>query len=97
MAPVDSNGNNGGLAYISDHNFIDASIKSAGSFKVSIHISSVSSPFSETRFLGFGIGQSLAELDALAAAGQNANPADVYIANDGLPTTTGISVFSQWS
>ena len=94
MAAVDTNGNNGGLAYISDHNFIDASIKTAGSFKVSIDISSVSSPASETRFLGFGIGQSLAELDGLASAGQNANPpADVYIAYDGLPTSTGISVF----
>lgn len=92
MDAVDTNGNNGGLAYISDHNFIDASIKSAGTFKVSIDISSVAS-VGDGRYLGFGIGQSLAELDALASAAPTSYPSDVYIGYDNIGATRGIAVF----
>ncbi len=92
MDAVDTNGANGGLAYISDHNFIDASIKTAGTFKVSIDISSVSSS-GESRVLGFGIGQSLAELGALASVSASGYPSDVYIGYDGIGTTQGIAVF----
>jgi hypothetical protein len=92
MDAFNTDGRNGGLAFISDHNFIDAAIKAAGSFKVSIDIASVSSA-GEGRFIGFGIGQSLAELNGLTSASPSAYPSDVFIGYDDIGTARGIGVF----
>lgn len=81
MDSVNADGRNGGLAYISDHNFTDASIKSGGTFTVSVDIVSTSSG-GESRVIGFGGGSSLAELAALTSASPTSNPADVYFIYD---------------
>ncbi len=92
MDPVASNGADGCLAYISDHNFTDASIKTAGSFTVSVDIPTGSSS-GDGRHMGFGIGSSLAELVAVTSASPTANPSDVYFAYDIIGTTKGFRVY----
>ena len=57
-------GANGGLAYINDHNFTDSVISTGGGFSITIDIVSYATGGSG-RWWTIGVGQSLAELDAL--------------------------------
>ena len=57
-------GINGGLAYINDHNFTDLAISTEGGFSITVDIASYSTAGSG-RYWAIGVGQSLAELDAL--------------------------------
>ncbi|MGD7652581.1 MAG: Ig-like domain-containing protein [Verrucomicrobiales bacterium] len=61
-----SDGVNGGLAYINDHNFTDTVISAGGGFSITVDIVSYNTGGSG-RYWGIGVGQSLAELDALTA------------------------------
>lgn len=92
MNAVNTNGNNGGLAYISNHNFTDANIKAAGTFSVSVDITSSSSA-GEGRALGFGVGSSLAELEAVNSASPGNNPSDVYFTYDNVGSALGLRVY----
>ncbi len=88
MDPVPTGGTDGCLAYINDHNFIDASIKTTGSFTVSVDIPSGSSS-GDGRHIGFGIGSSLADLGAVTSASPAANPSDVYFYYDNIGASKG--------
>ena len=59
----DSSGGGGSwaIAYISDHNFVDADIARAGGFSISIDLKAYASAGSG-RYMSVGVGQSLAEL-----------------------------------
>lgn len=57
---------NGGLAYINDHNFVDASIVAGGSFSISVDVVAYATAGSG-RYWGIGVGQTLADLDGLTA------------------------------
>ena len=85
--PTGTNGNDGNLAWV-DSNFIDASIKSAGAFTVSVDIPSGGSS-GDGRHIGFGIGSSLTELGAVTLASPTANPSDVFFYYDNIGTTKG--------
>ncbi len=89
---VGSNGADGGLAYISDHNFNDASIKSAGTFKVSVDIASASSA-GDGRNIGFGVGSSLSELASVTSASAGSSPSDVFFVYDSVGASQGLRVF----
>ena len=73
---------NGGLVYINDHNFTDPIIVSEGGFSISVDINSYNTTGSGRRWW-IGVGQSLAELAALTAAGDasdmSVNPADLLV------------------
>lgn len=92
MDAINTNGANGGFAYLSDHNFIDASIKSAGTFTVSLDLVSTSSG-GDGRVIGFGVGASLAELSAVNSASPNSNPADVFFIYDNIGANRGLRVY----
>ena len=92
MDATGSSGADGGFAYISDHNFTDAGIKSAGTFTVSVDIASTSSS-GDSRVIGFGVGSSLAELAAVSSASPTSNPADVYFIYDNIGAAQGLRVF----
>ena len=65
LAQLDGvDGINGGLAYINDHNFTDPAISTGGGFSITVDIASYSTAGSG-RYWAIGVGQSLAELDAL--------------------------------
>ena len=62
MNGLAGNGAFGGLAYIDNHNFIDAAILAGGGFSISLDISAYSTAGSG-RWMAVGIGQSLTDLE----------------------------------
>jgi hypothetical protein len=74
-----SNGDDGGLVYINDHNFLDAAILSSGGFSASVEIAQYSTAGSN-RPAGLSLGSSLAELDSQSAASGAGSPADLFVA-----------------
>ncbi|MGE9271645.1 MAG: hypothetical protein ACQKBU_12645, partial [Verrucomicrobiales bacterium] len=89
---ADADGSSGGVAYISDHNFVDAQILAAGGFTVSVEIESALSS-GNSRNPGFGIGQSLAEIEALTGANASDSLADVFVGYDNFSSPQGIAVY----
>ncbi len=85
-------GMEGGLAYISDHNFVDVAIKAAGAFTVSVDLNSAESS-GTGRVPGFGVGQSLDDLEGMTGAHPEMGSADVFIGYDRFGATQGIAVY----
>ncbi len=78
-----------GIAYV-NHNFTDALIATNGQFSVSVDLASVTSS-GNTRFSGFGVGNSKAELDAWTSNLPSGSfTSDFFMGYD--PTSAGTAV-----
>ncbi|MDB4507230.1 hypothetical protein N9055_03340, partial [Akkermansiaceae bacterium] len=69
----------GGLVYIDDHNFVDASIALSGGFSVSVDIAAYITAGSG-RQMSVGVGQSLADLNAQSGVGPGNHSSDLLVA-----------------
>ena len=92
-----TNGNSGGVAFL-NHNFIDPEILAAGEFTVSLDIAGATSA-GQTRRIGFGIGQSLADISNNLASADVAitGVSDLFVAFDNVGTDQGIDVAQNGS
>ena len=92
-----TSGGGGGwsIAYV-DHNFTDATITSGGEFTVSVDLVGSISSGGNTRFNGFAVGHSLAEVSGWSANTPASFASDFFFGYD--PTgTTEVKIFTSGS
>jgi len=78
-----------GSAVWLNHNFTGLT-----EFTVSVDVAAASST-GESREIGIGIGQTVADLNAMTGASGSRSPADIYVGYDSIGATTGIRVWEN--
>ena len=80
---IGETGGGGGwaISYV-DHNFVDSSISSSGTFTVSLDLVAPITSRGSVRFTGFGVGHSQAELDAWSTNQPTSFDSDFFFGYD---------------
>jgi hypothetical protein len=86
-----NNGNNNSIGSAGSVVWVDHNFTGLTEFTVSLDIAAAQSG-GEGREIGIGIGQSVAELNAMTGAATGGSLADIFVAYDSVGTTTGIRV-----